>query len=283
MQNEWVRQKHVEGKVVSGAAKGVLQELIDWSKNILGDLEKRIHQVKKELEAVRMKNIGEDQVRREHLLRFKLSRLEEQLETCWKQRAHIKWMKGGDRNTNFFHAAASERRRKNRIRRLRREDGSVVEKDEDMKEVVTNYFLNLFTSHAGNRQDELLARVDIRVTPNMNDFLQKEYTREEIYEALQSIGDLKAPGPDGMPSIFYKKCWDIVGDDIVAEVLAVLNGGPIPDGWNETCVVLIPKVKSPENMKDLRPISLCNVVYKLISKVLANRLKQILPEIISPN
>jgi hypothetical protein len=62
-----------------------------------------------------------------------------------------------------------------------------------------------------------------------------------------------------------------------------LQGGNIPEGWNETVVVLIPKVQNPESMKDLRPISLCNVVYKLISKVLANRLKVTLDDLISPN
>lgn len=66
------------------------------------------------------------------------------------------------------------------------------------------------------------------------------------------------------------------------EVLDVLNGGPMPEGWNETTIVLIPKVNNPEQVKDLGPISLCNVLYKLVAKVLANRLKQILPEIISP-
>lgn len=63
----------------------------------------------------------------------------------------------------------------------------------------------------------------------------------------------------------------------------VLNGDAIPDGWNDANVVLIPKVKDPDCMKNLRPISLCNVTYKLISKVLANRLRKILPEIIAPN
>jgi hypothetical protein len=192
-------------------------------------------------------------------------------------------MKGGDRNSKYFHSVASERKKMNKIKRLRKEDGSVVEEEEAMKEVVTNYFVNLFSSHAGTRIEELMGHIDPRVTQQMNELLCKEFTVKEVEEALHNIGDLKAPGPDGMPSIFYKKFWSLVGEKVTQEVLNVLNGGPMPENWNETCVVLIPKVKEPESLKDLRPISLCNVVYKLVSKVLANRLKQILPEIISPN
>lgn len=84
-----------------------------------------------------------------------------------------------------------------------------------------------------------------------------------------------------MPMIFYKKFWDLIGEKVQHEVLLVLNGGEMLSGWNETTVVLIPKVKSPERIKDLQPISLCNVLYKLISKVTVNRMKQILLEIIS--
>jgi hypothetical protein len=72
-----------------------------------------------------------------------------------------------------------------------------------------------------------------------------------------------------------------VGDRIIEEVLQVLRGGQMPDHWNDTTIVLIPKVKYPENIKDLRPISLCNVLYKLVSKVISNRLKGILPEVVS--
>ena len=104
----------------------------------------------------------------------------------------------------FFHAVAAERRKRNHIKRLRREDGTVVEK-EAMKEVVTNYFLNLFTSHAGTRMGELLSQVESRVTPQMNESLNLPFSKKEVIDALESIGDLKAPGPDGMPSIFYKK------------------------------------------------------------------------------
>jgi len=96
------------------------------------------------------------------------------------------------------------------------------------------------------------------------------------------MGDLKAPGADGMPVVFYKKFWSLVGEKVKDEVLAVLNGAAMPEGWNDTIIVLIPKTKARKMLKDLRPISLCNVVYKLISKVLANWLKLVLPEIISP-
>ena len=95
------------------------------------------------------------------------------------------------------------------------------------------------------------------------------------------MGDLKAPGPDGMPTLFYKRFWALVGGKIQDEILCVLNGGQIPAGWNETVIVLIPKVHNPSKLKDLRPISLCNVVMKIVTKVIACRLKDVLPDIIS--
>jgi hypothetical protein len=281
VKNTWEIETTLNQKSVAGAVRGVLGELVTWSRNVLGDLEKRISKAKKELEDWRRKDIGPNQVHKEEVLRFKLSRLEDQRELYWRQRAHINWMKGGDKNTKYFHSHASDRKRINRIKKLKKESGEVVEEEEAMKEVVTNYFINLFTSNAGMGMEAILDHIDSRVNPAMNELLCKEFTTKEVEEALESIGDLKAPGLDGMPSIFYKKCWDIVGEKITAEVLNVLNGGPMPEGWNDTSVVLIPKVKNPESMNDLRPISLCNVVYKLVSKVLANRLKQILPEIIA--
>jgi hypothetical protein len=82
--------------------------------------------------------------------------------------------------------------------------------------------------------------------------------------------------------VFYKRFWHLLGDDLVHEVLAAVNTCTIPKGWNDTTIVLIPKVKVPEKVTQLRPISLCNVVYKVISKMIATRLKGLLPEIISP-
>ena len=148
---------------------------------------------------------------------------------------------------------------------------------------MSSFFQELFTSNLGNGVNELIDKVQPRMTDAMRTMLDLEFTREEVKAALDHIGDLKAPGPDGMPSIVYKRHWHFMGEKIVEEVLGMLRGGPIPQGWNDTTVVLIPKVKSPNRIKDLHPISLCNVVYKLVSKVIATRLKLILPMLISEN
>ena len=115
----------------------------------------------------------------------------------------------------------------------------------------------------------------------MNTLLGREFTRVEVDVALSQMAPLKAPGPDGMPPIFFQHYWEDIGSDVAAAVLSCLNLAHIPAGINHTYLTLIPKVRSPEHVTEFRPIALCNIVYKLISKVLANRLKVILPDIIS--
>lgn len=83
-------------------------------------------------------------------------------------------------------------------KKLKKDDGVEVEEEAAKAAVITNYFRGLFTSCAGTRMDELLQHVVPRVTAGMNEMLMKEYTAEEVMTALKSIGDLKAPGLDGM-------------------------------------------------------------------------------------
>ena len=91
---------------------------------------------------------------------------------------------------------------------------------------------------------------------------------------------ISAPGPDGMPPIFFKNYWNTVGPDGLSTTLSVLNLGIIPPNINHTFISLIPKIKSLATAKDFRPISLCNVIYKLIFKTIANCLKKCLPKLI---
>jgi hypothetical protein len=84
-----------------------------------------------------------------------------------------------------------------------------------------------------------------------------------------------------LSDVIYQSHWDILKDNICSAIRGFLLGDGIPDGFCDSVIVLIPKVNNPENLKNFRPISLCNVLYKIVSKVLANRLKLILPEVIS--
>ena len=119
------------------------------------------------------------------------------------------------------------------------------------------------------------------VIGEMNEILTGEFQVWKVKGALKQIAPLKAPGPDGMPPLFYQNFWELVRGDVIHDVLFFLNSGKLPMPLNHTSITLIPKTKNPEKVTEYKPISLYNVLYKISSKVLANKLKRVLPQIIS--
>ena len=115
-----------------------------------------------------------------------------------------------------------------------------------------------------------MSQVDPVVTPKMNGSLLCQLSGEEIQKALFQMNPSKAPGPDGMTALFFQKYWHIVGDDVSNAILDFFASGRMLRSVNYTNIVLIPKVKSPEAMTQFRPLSLCNVLYKIASKILVN-------------
>jgi hypothetical protein len=130
--------------------------------------------------------------------------------------------------------------------------------------------------------EPLIQLLDKVVDDHMNEGLCKNFSAKEIGDALFQIGPIKAPGPDGFPARFFQRNWDILKDDVVRAVQHFFTTSVMPDGVNDTSIVLIPKKNEPETLKDFRPISLCNVVYKVVSKCLVNRLRPLLVDIICP-
>jgi hypothetical protein len=104
----------------------------------------------------------------------------------------------------------------------------------------------------------------------------------EILQAVQQLGPLKAPGPDGIPEAFYKKFWPTIQHDILNMVKAFFHLGFLLKSLNHTFITLIPKVRTPKRVTQFRPISLCNVSYKIISKILVSRLKPLMDSLITP-
>ena len=146
--------------------------------------------------------------------------------------------------------------------------------------VFFDYFKGIFTTSAPTAMEYIFERVEGRITEEMNRILLQDFKPEEARIALDQMHSEKALGPNCMTVGFYKKYWNTVGPDVTRLVLGFLNRGECIHAINHINLVLIPKIKNPSTPKDYRPISLCNVSYKIISKVLANRLKVILPEII---
>jgi hypothetical protein len=115
----------------------------------------------------------------------------------------------------------------------------------------------------------------------MSNFLEADYTISEVTEAIQQLKGSSAPGPDGITALFYQKFWNVIGQDILDYTLNILNKGGNPGQINHTFLSLIPKITNPSTPSDFRPISLCNVIMKIVTKTVANRVKTILPNIIN--
>jgi len=119
------------------------------------------------------------------------------------------------------------------------------------------------------------------VNAEMNATLLAQPTLEEVQVATFQLGASKAPGPDGLNGLFYQKHRDIIKNDLFCLVQNFLMSGIMPIGLNQTIITLIPKISQPKKLDQFRPVILCNFAYKIISKVLTNRLKLYLNFLIS--
>lgn len=190
-------------------------------------------------------------------------------------------MNNGDRNTKYFHAVTKNRRAQNRIRKLVDDEGREKTSDVELGKVAEAYFKKLFTSEDIGYQIRELEDVIPPVDAFMNDLLLAPITMEEVKNVTFSINPHKCPGPDGMNGFMYQQFWDNMGSLLTGMVQSFFRTGIIEEGMNNTNICLIPKKLNAERMVDFRPISLCNVIYKIIGKLMASRLKRILPKIIS--
>lgn len=134
-----------------------------------------------------------------------------------------------------------------------------------------------------NQSLEFLQTLPIpSLDPSKADFLACPPLPSEIKAAVFELPKHSAPGPDGYHANFFQKNWSLVSHDVIAMVSSSWNFGHLLKSMNKTNVVLIPKKDNPSSFQDLRPISLSNVTYKILSKVICNRLKSVLHDLIHP-
>lgn len=125
------------------------------------------------------------------------------------------------------------------------------------------------------------SRLCLSCSPAIRETLEAPVTSTDIQAAFFSLPKNKAPGPDGYPAEFFTHHWKTVGHEMIMAVQEFFVSGKMLQQWNATILTLIPKKQNAVLVSDFRPISCCNTVYKVVSKLLANRLKQVLPSVIS--
>ncbi|XP_071912962.1 uncharacterized protein [Coffea arabica] len=266
--------------MVQSKIRRVRMDLLGWSKQKCGNSKSLILKVKQEIQEVKESRGDGYRIKLAGLKR-KLAEAYKQEEIYWSQKARVKWLQEGDKNTSYFHAKVVGRRRMNRISVLKNSSGVWCKDEEETCQEIVEYFQHIYTSERPEEFSEILEGIPQTITDEMNMKLTRKVTEQEISQAVFSMHPNKSPGPDGMSPVFFQKFWSILKVDIICAVNSFFDSGFILKSINETLISLIPKIELPSTIADLRHISLCNVLYKIISKVITNRFKHVLNYCIS--
>ena len=124
-------------------------------------------------------------------------------EKMWKQRSRALWLHEGDQNTRFFHNRTSHRYRRNRIDELQNVEREVCSDEEESSQILINHYQELFPSANPANIEQVLATIPTVINSDLNNMLMAEFVREEVDEDLKQMDPLKAPGPDGLPPLFF--------------------------------------------------------------------------------
>nr|GEU30804.1 hypothetical protein [Tanacetum cinerariifolium] len=205
------------------------------------------------------------------------------MEECFlKQKAKIEWLKEGDTNSAYFYKAVKSQISRSRIDVITSDDGTIYENDQ-VADLFVSYY-EQFLGIAGNSNGVNIDGLFMNVLADHHGLDQiRSVTTCEVKDAMFSMGNDKAPGPDGYTVSFFKESWDIIGDDVTKVVGEFFTNGTMLKELNHTNIALVPKVSTPSRVNDYRPISCCNVLYKCVSKIIANHIKGCLELIVSVN
>ncbi|XP_073051339.1 uncharacterized protein [Primulina eburnea] len=200
----------------------------------------------------------------------------------WKQKAACHWLEDGERNTRLFHNMVRKKRVAKKIFRIW-ENGLCLTSQDLIQQSGALFFQDLLTGEPSALDCPDFSGFSSVISAVENDGIAAIPSLEEVRATVFSIHPDSVAGPDGFSSAFFQHCWEIVHQDVFGAVLDFFQGSPMPKGFTATTITLIPKVEGARAWSDFRPISLCNVTNKIISKLLYSRLRDVVERLVSPN
>ena len=230
-----------------------------------------------EMEKYSTLNLEDCEARKEARESYKTWVLREEI--SWRQKSRELWLKEGDNNTRFFHRMANAHSRRNWLSKLK-VNGCWYTEENDLKNSVVEAFQKLYYEEGG-----WLPCIEglsfMRLASSEAEGLEIPFTKGEVYAALTNLSKDKALGPDGFTMVFWLFCWDVVKIETMGFFREFHERGRFVKSLNATFLVLVPKKGGAEDLKDFRPISLVGNLYKLLAKVLANKIKKVMGKVIS--
>ena len=276
---------HVQGdnmSVLKDKLKLLKADLKVWNRNTFGCLEtnkKRIVSKIEELDAKDDNDALDDigNLRRMELF-SQLGLVDKKLDSIYRQKARVNWSKYGDTNSKFFHSAIRWRRLKNEVKGVEI-DSQWCEEPEVVRREAKRVFENRFK--ATKDYGVTLGSVEFKsLSMEVSRKMVSNFTEEEVKDVVWQCGGSKSPGPDGFNFNFIRKCWDVLKMDIMEAVSFFQVTRSFPKGCNASFIALVPKVRDPSSLEQFRPISLVGAIYKIITKVLSVRMKNVMSMVI---
>ncbi|GER49807.1 RNA-directed DNA polymerase (reversetranscriptase)-related family protein [Striga asiatica] len=173
-------------------------------------------------------------------------------------------------------AQYSEEMKTNVITRLVAVGGRVCVSKEDIEAEVITFYNYLFSSEGSSNDSDILQLIHNVISHSITQNLIAKVEEDEVQSALFSMNPEKAPGVTGLSPLFFQHFWPIIKYDLCHAVSSFFESKILFHSWNRSIIILIPKCLNPVALADFRPISLCEVAYKIIAKILATKMKSVL-------
>eukprot|EP00253_Pinus_taeda_P026517 PITA_26517 len=289
---EWWCQSTIQSKgkmrLFQLKLKELKEKIKSWNKQEFGNIMEDKQNLEKEMESIQQKMIlegrTEESISKEGSILGQLEERRKQEEILWRQKSRIKWLREGERNTKFFHQAMIKHRQRNRILSIKDRNGNRVIEQAEIEQVLIDHHKEILKEPQADRMQaiqEICSAIPCLVSEDQNKALMRAATLEEIEETVKAMKKGTAPGPDGFTVDFFQAGWHFLGKEILEMVEESRMNQKVWPALNSTFYALIPKNDNREDPNGFRPIALCNVIYKIITAMMAKRLKPMLDKLIS--